>query len=129
MFGNQQDTCLLLNSLLSAVKGTQSEESDPGRKFDLDDEDDAVTIISSTINALSRNTIGTSSVVERLNKQLLLQRRCHAAIFFTVLRSNGINCAEASKYYESVAHSFPTLSWKFYVKLNFQCKWSEYFVE
>ncbi|GBN52235.1 hypothetical protein AVEN_79050-1 [Araneus ventricosus] len=129
MFGNQQDTCLLLNSLLSAVKGTQSEESDPGKKFDLDNEDDAVTIISSTINALSRNTIGTSSVVERLNKQLLLQRRCHAAIFFTVLRSNGINCAEASKYYESVAHSFPTLSWKFYMKLNFQCKWSEYFVE
>ncbi|CAL1296100.1 unnamed protein product, partial [Larinioides sclopetarius] len=129
MFGNQQDTCLLLNSFLSAVKGTQSEESDTGRKFDLENEDDAVTIISSTINALSRNTAGASSVVERLNKQLLLQRRCHAAIFFTVLRSNGINCAEASKYYESIAHSFPTLSWKFYMKLNFQCKWSEYFVE
>ncbi|XP_055947991.1 uncharacterized protein LOC129981252 isoform X2 [Argiope bruennichi] len=128
MFGNEQDTGLLLNSLLSAVKSIQSEESYKKREFDLENEDDAVTIISSTINSLTRG-VRTNSTEETLDKQLHLQRRCHAAIFFTVLRSNGINCAEANKYYESIVHTFPTLSWKFYMKLNFRCKWSEYFIE
>ncbi|GFY44658.1 uncharacterized protein TNIN_252151, partial [Trichonephila inaurata madagascariensis] len=43
--------------------------------------------------------------------------------------SNGITCAQATSYFESVGCIFPPISWKFYIMLCFHCEWSEYFVE
>ncbi|GFS85787.1 uncharacterized protein TNCV_2973301 [Trichonephila clavipes] len=149
MFENLQDTCLLHNTLLSVLDRIKSQETESASRrnyeaafvdFDFDSytkdpenklsELEGANIVASCMTVIAQNRIKTPLLYEQvLAEQYYVNRRCHAAMFHVVLKSNGITCAQATSYFESVGCVFPPISWKFYIMLCYLCEWSEYFVE
>ncbi|GFQ96084.1 uncharacterized protein TNCT_372681 [Trichonephila clavata] len=157
MFENLQDTSLLHNtiqSILNQINSSQETEQncppalennheaafvEPSSDTDSEtfkepekklSEIEGANIVASLVFALAQKRIKNPLLYKKvLEEQCYVNRRCHAAMFYVTLKSNGITCAQATSYFESIGCIFPPVSWKFYIMLCFHCEWSEYFVE
>ncbi|GIY27000.1 uncharacterized protein CEXT_432301 [Caerostris extrusa] len=69
---------------------------------------------------------------ENLQDTCLLQNGLLSAATF--IKSQKVNLMvlllhKLLNIFETIIHTFHTMDWKFYVKLNYHSKWSEYFIE
>ncbi|XP_035206115.1 uncharacterized protein LOC118181152 isoform X2 [Stegodyphus dumicola] len=129
MFEHKQDTWMLYHSLLSAANKTNTDQEVNNECY-LDNSKDTVEIIAGTVKTiLTYNLQNVKNELEILEIQVHINRRTHAALFLTLLRSHGISCEEADRFYETIASIFPTFDCKLYVQLCYECSWSEYFIE
>lgn len=129
MFEFRQDTALIQGAFLSAQRCIQLEAEVPDRNLCTLSDDEVCFVTKLVTEAVALAKRGSWASEWEKPDALLADIRAHATVFYTVLRSAGITCGAADKYYSALADIFPPMDWSVYIALLKSCDWWVFFLE